>query len=82
MCFIFSVRETSGKITYKHLYEIAKIKQQDPPLEWKSLKDICVMLIATARTCGIEIVKELDPKVCNSILAKPKPRCDTCFNLM
>ncbi|CAB3246059.1 unnamed protein product [Arctia plantaginis] len=56
------VRETCGKITYKHLYEIAKIKQQDPPLEWKPLKDICIMLIATARSCGIEIVKELDPK--------------------
>lgn len=60
---IFSVREICGKVTLKHIYEIAKIKAQDPPLEWKPLKEICVMLIATARTCGIEVVKELDAKV-------------------
>lgn len=62
------MRETSGKITLKHLYEIAKIKQQDPPLEYKSLKEICTMLIATARTCGIEVVKELDAKVDTTIM--------------
>lgn len=63
MFSIFSVKETSGKITLKHLFEIAKIKQQDPTLEWKSLQEICTMLLATARTCGIEVVKELDAKV-------------------
>ncbi|CAH0728389.1 unnamed protein product, partial [Brenthis ino] len=56
------IREICGKVTLKHIYEIAKIKAQDPPLEWKPLKEICVMLIATARTCGIEVVKELDAK--------------------
>ncbi|XP_013192109.1 large ribosomal subunit protein uL11m [Amyelois transitella] len=54
------VRENSGKITFKHVYEIAKIKSQDPTLEWKPLKEICTMLLATARTCGIEVVKELN----------------------
>lgn len=57
------MKETCGKITLKHLYEIAKIKSQDPPLEWRSLEEICTMLIATARTCGIEVVRELDAKV-------------------
>ncbi|KAL4709844.1 hypothetical protein ACJJTC_000331 [Scirpophaga incertulas] len=56
------VKETCGKITLKHLYEIAKIKSQDAALDWKPLKEICTMLIATARTCGIEVVKELDAK--------------------
>ncbi|XP_047507114.1 39S ribosomal protein L11, mitochondrial [Pieris napi] len=56
------VKEMCGKITIKHLYEIAKIKSQDPPLEWRSLKEICVMLLSQARTCGIEVVRELDPK--------------------
>ncbi|XP_046971397.1 39S ribosomal protein L11, mitochondrial [Vanessa cardui] len=56
------IREICGKVTLKHIYEIAKIKSQDPPLEWKSLKEICTMLIATARTCGIEVVKELNAK--------------------
>lgn len=64
--FSFSVKEICGKITLKHLYEIAKIKSQDPPLEWRSLEEICTMLVATARTCGIEIVRELDPKVNNT----------------
>lgn len=59
----FSVKETCGKITLKHLYEIAKIKSQDPPLEWRPLQEICTMLIATARTCGIEVVRDLDAKV-------------------
>ncbi|XP_075982821.1 mitochondrial ribosomal protein L11 [Anticarsia gemmatalis] len=66
------VRETCGKITLKHLYEIAKIKQQDPPLEWRPLKEVCVMLIATARSCGIEIVKELDPKEYGEFLEERK----------
>ncbi|XP_037293927.1 39S ribosomal protein L11, mitochondrial-like [Manduca sexta] len=66
------VREICGKITLKHLYEIAKIKQQDPPLEWKSLEEICTMLVATARTCGIEIVKELDAKEYGDFLAERK----------
>ncbi|OWR53796.1 large ribosomal subunit protein uL11m [Danaus plexippus] len=56
------VKEICGKITLKHIYEIAKIKSQDPTLEWKPLKEVCTMLIATARTCGIEVVKELDAK--------------------
>ncbi|XP_034834025.1 large ribosomal subunit protein uL11m [Maniola hyperantus] len=66
------VRETSGRITLKHLYEIAKIKSQDPTLEWKPLKEICTMLIATARTCGIEVVKELDPKEYGEFLNQRK----------
>ncbi|XP_022123290.1 39S ribosomal protein L11, mitochondrial [Pieris rapae] len=56
------VKEMCGKITIKHIYEIAKIKSQDPPLEWRSLKEICVMLLSQARTCGIEVVRDLDPK--------------------
>lgn len=28
---MFPGKEVSGKITYKHLYEIAQIKMQDPP---------------------------------------------------
>ncbi|XP_043494205.1 39S ribosomal protein L11, mitochondrial [Polistes fuscatus] len=54
--------EIAGKITFKHLYEIAKIKSEDPPLALMSLQQICVMIIGIARTCGIEIVREIDPK--------------------
>ncbi|PSN40596.1 39S ribosomal protein L11 [Blattella germanica] len=52
--------EVTGKITLKHVYEIAKIKAEDPPLECVPLSVICKMVIGTARTCGIEVVKDLD----------------------
>lgn len=58
-----SVREICGKVTLKHIYEIAKIKSQDPTLEWKPLQEICTMFISIARTCGIQVVHELDAKV-------------------
>ncbi|VVC89639.1 unnamed protein product [Leptidea sinapis] len=66
------VKEICGKITLKHLYEIAKIKSQDPPLEWRSMKEICTMLIATARTCGVEVVKTLDAKEYGEFLEERK----------
>ncbi|XP_011505756.1 PREDICTED: 39S ribosomal protein L11, mitochondrial, partial [Ceratosolen solmsi marchali] len=49
-----------GKITLKHLYEIAKIKAEDHALALMSLQQITQMLVGTARTAGIEIVKELE----------------------
>ncbi|XP_077300983.1 mitochondrial ribosomal protein L11 [Arctopsyche grandis] len=57
---MFSSREIAGKITRKHLFEIAKIKSQDPPLQHKSLQEICNSIVGTARTCGIQIVDKLD----------------------
>lgn len=47
-------------MTLKHIYEIAKIKQEDPGLDVKPLEDVCRSIIGTARSCGIEVVKELD----------------------
>ncbi|XP_034937701.1 39S ribosomal protein L11, mitochondrial [Chelonus insularis] len=58
---INSKTEVAGMITLKHLYEIAKIKSQDPPLAMMSLKQITEMLVGTAKTIGIKIVRELDP---------------------
>ncbi|KAK8743707.1 hypothetical protein OTU49_001222 [Cherax quadricarinatus] len=55
-------QEVSGKITLKHVYEIAKIKQQDPPLHLTPLKQICELVIGSAHSCGVEVVKDLDPK--------------------
>ncbi|KZC06453.1 PREDICTED: 39S ribosomal protein L11, mitochondrial [Dufourea novaeangliae] len=53
--------EIAGKITFKHLYEIACIKAQDPPLALLSLPHICQMMVMIARSCGIQVVRELDP---------------------
>lgn len=55
-------REVAGKVSLKHVYEIAKIKHKDPPLELHTLEEVCRLVIRTARSCGIEVVRELDPK--------------------
>lgn len=62
--------KVAGKITLKHLYEIAKIKSADPPLALQSLQQITQMLVGVARTCGIEIVRDLDPVEYAEFLAK------------
>uniref|UniRef100_A0A1B6CE75 Large ribosomal subunit protein uL11m n=1 Tax=Clastoptera arizonana TaxID=38151 RepID=A0A1B6CE75_9HEMI len=54
-------KEVCGMVTLKHVYEIARIKSSDPPLEEKSLEDICKMVIGIAHSCGIKVVKSLDP---------------------
>lgn len=51
----------AGKITLKHLYEIAKIKSEDPVNECVPLEDMCRMFVGIARSVGIQIVKDLDP---------------------
>ncbi|XP_064549672.1 large ribosomal subunit protein uL11m [Drosophila montana] len=53
--------EVAGKITLKHLYEIAAIKIQDPPNALLTMQQMCEMLISIARTCGIKVVRDLDP---------------------
>lgn len=53
--------DVAGKITLKHLYEIAKIKSEDPPMALLTLQQICQMMVGIARSCGIEIVREIDP---------------------
>lgn len=58
--FGFLGKEVAGKVTLKHIYEIAKIKQEDPGLDIKPLSEICRYLIGTAKSLGIEVVKELD----------------------
>lgn len=54
--------EIAGKITLKHIYEIAKVKSEDPTFDCVPLKDICQMTIYSAYTCGIQVVPELSPE--------------------
>ncbi|XP_050407457.1 39S ribosomal protein L11, mitochondrial [Patella vulgata] len=51
--------ETAGKVTLKHVYEIAKIKSQDPTFENVPMELICQKIIGSAHSCGIEVVKNL-----------------------
>lgn len=54
------LKETAGMITLKHLYEIAVIKQTDENLEFRSLEEICNMLLFTAKSLGIKVVRDLN----------------------
>lgn len=57
---VFAGQEVAGKVTLKHIYEIAKIKCQDECWECEPLEDVCKSLIKSAHTCGIEVVQDLD----------------------
>lgn len=53
--------ETAGYITLKHVYEIAKIKQEDYRNVMKTMEQMCNEVVQAARTCGILVVRNLDP---------------------
>lgn len=52
----------SGKVTLKQIYEIAKIKIEDPPLQVRTLENVCLMLCGIAKSLGLQVVKDLDSK--------------------
>ena len=50
-----------GRITLRHVYEIAKVKAADPTLKNVEMREICMKVIGCARTIGVEVVDEIDP---------------------
>lgn len=54
--------ECAGKITVKHVYEIAKVKSEDPDYEFVPLEKVCDDVIRSARSLGVKVVHRLDPK--------------------
>ena len=54
-------RECAGKVTLRHIYEIARIKSQDPCFDYIPMERICKGIIGAAHTCGIDVVRDLDP---------------------
>lgn len=68
----FSGQDIAGKITLKHIYEIAVIKKEDPTLETKSLQEVCNIVIGVAKSCGIEVVKDLSPEDYGQFLTERK----------
>lgn len=65
--------ETVGKITLKHIYEIAKIKIEDPPLQVRTLESVCFMLVGIAKSLGLEVVRDnLDGKEYGDFLTEKK----------
>lgn len=65
-------KEIAGKISLRHLYEIAAIKLQDPPNALLTLEQMTQMLVGVARSCGVEIVKRLDEKEYEQFLEQRK----------
>ena len=58
MSILFTLDDdTAGKITLRHIYEIAKIKQGEGSLEHVTLKGVCKMLIGQCHSMGIEVLK-------------------------
>ncbi|CAL1526201.1 unnamed protein product [Lymnaea stagnalis] len=49
--------KVSGIITLKHIYEIAKVKSQDPSFACMSLEQVCKSMIGSAHFIGIKVVK-------------------------
>ncbi|XP_017779666.1 PREDICTED: 39S ribosomal protein L11, mitochondrial [Nicrophorus vespilloides] len=64
--------EVAGKVTLRHIYEIAAIKKEDPSLEIKSMEELCNMIIGVANSCGIKVVKDLDANEYGEFLAERK----------
>lgn len=53
-------KEISGKVSLRHVYEIAKIKSEDPVWQHENIERICRSIIGTAHSLGIEVVPHLD----------------------
>nr|ACO12027.1 39S ribosomal protein L11, mitochondrial precursor [Lepeophtheirus salmonis] len=54
--------EIVGMVTRKHVYEIAKLKSEDPLLQMIDLQEIVQRICVSARRVGIKIVDHLDPE--------------------
>ena len=52
--------EIAGKLSLKHIYEIALVKSKDEWYDCVPLKKICQEIIDEARYMGFEVVKHLD----------------------
>lgn len=70
--FLFSGQEISGRVSLKHVYEIAQIKSQDPAFENISLQEVCKRVIGVAHTCGIEVVPHLEGETYGQFLVERK----------
>lgn len=69
---ILGPKDWAGKITLKHIYEIAKIKAQDPLYDCIPLKEVCQKIIDAARRCGVQTVRELTVEEYSQFLEERK----------
>lgn len=50
--------EHAGSVSVKHIYEIAKIKQED--MQEISLQSLCKSIAGSCRSMGIKVVDRID----------------------
>jgi large subunit ribosomal protein L11 len=48
--------EVCGKVSLKHVYEIAKIKHSETRLSGLTLEGVCKSVIAQAKSIGVKVV--------------------------
>mmetsp|Transcript_1446 Transcript_1446/g.2053 ORF Transcript_1446/g.2053 Transcript_1446/m.2053 type:complete len:85 (-) Transcript_1446:100-354(-) len=48
-------KETVGEVSLKHIYEIAKVKQQD--MAHVSLENICSQIVEQAKNIGLKVTR-------------------------
>lgn len=72
----FTEDDVAGKVTLKHIYEIAKIKIQDPQNRGETLESVCKQIIGTAHSVGIEVVKTLEPEEYSQFLEDRKEKLE------
>ena len=49
--------EVVGRVSLRHIYEIAKVKNQDPGFANYPIDSVCKCVIGTARSMGIEVIR-------------------------
>ena len=60
LCTVLTGKEVAGKVSLRHIYEIAVVKSQDPTWQNMPLETVCKSIIGSAHTIGIEVVRHLD----------------------
>ena len=46
-----------GQVSLRHIYEIAKIKSEDPSFAGVPLESVCKTLVGSTTSFGIEVVR-------------------------
>ena len=63
--------EVAGKLSVKHIYEIAKVKEtSDNRFRGMSIQNICKSLIGQCHNIGIQVVKDLKPEEYGKFLTR------------
>ncbi|XP_074662113.1 large ribosomal subunit protein uL11m-like [Tubulanus polymorphus] len=65
-------REICGKVSLKHVYEIALVHKQHESLRHEPLENVCKKVIHAAHRCGIQVTRSLDAEEYRQFLEERK----------